>query len=202
MFHSGKGRNHLKKAFQGQLRVKVQSRMSCVPSLCMEVGGNNCIFIQGMASLPVGVAHSHVHPWPCTYCPEAGTRSQAWLVLGTFLHWANLLSPSPAVTRGSFLAWGIPWDAAAPWACLCTSRQAFAESSWIWCTQAGMTPHGSSLVQSRRAIPVSILSLPWAKQIMPEVPCKMCFTWSPLIKQYGRAGLQCVYNPLDIRGEE
>lgn len=153
MFNCGKGRNHLKKHFKGSSGMKVQSRVSSVPSLCMEVGGNSCISIIPSFSLELKMGHG-ITACECrsqgmyipdlgTYCPEISIRCQAWLALGTFLQWANLLSPSPAVNRCSFLAWGIPWDAAAPWTCLCTSRQDLPESSWIWCTQGGQVRHTS-----------------------------------------------------------
>lgn len=37
------------------------------------------------------------------------------------------------------------------------------------------TPHGCSLVQSRRVIPLSFVSFPLAKQVVSKLPCKTWF---------------------------
>lgn len=212
MLNCGKGRNHPKKHLKGSSGVKVQSRVSSVPFLCMEAGGSSCICTLpsfswelqagAMASLPGRVAHR-----ACTSLTLALTAQK--LAPGVRLGW--FLVPPRTEQTCSAQLWidAAYWHEAFPGMLLLLGLvsvppgKAFLSPHGIDAYKQVRydTPHGSSLVQSRRAIPFSILSLPWAKQIVPKVPCKMWFYMVPTDKAIMKEGCSVSISPQTSQGK-
>lgn len=186
-----------------QIEVRGESSVSLVLSLRREVRGSSCFSTLPCFSWELKTGCTAALPVRCSLllhraCTAltlkliaqklaSGVLLDRFLISHWYL-WAILLSSSPAVNRLQLLGTRhVLWCCAFPGMLLLgllplSSGETFLSPPRLDAHKQVRynTPRRSSLVQSRRAIPLSIISFPRAKQIVSKLPCKMWFYMVPI----------------------
>lgn len=172
--------------------MRGEKSASRVPPLCREVGSSSysCIlrsagsWKQGPRQHCLwGVAFcstEHVQPWPWNLLPRSYHQELCLIASWYLTALSHPVCSRPTVNRCSLSAWGMCCGAVPSLECcsLDFSLYLSVRLSWLLLdlmhTSRSDTTHlVFSLVQSRSAIPLSILSILCAKQIVSNLPCKM-----------------------------